>query len=166
MSVFHEVFPRNTQLLDLYNNALELIFKKCSLRELIILMKTCKRLNIKTVAIYSEADKYAPFVNYADEKIFIGPSPSNKSYLNQDLIIEKALQIEVDAIHPGYGFLSENASFAKKVIKSGIIFIGPSPEAIELMGGHLGSLSQHLVNDYKPLVENIRKLIESIGGNK
>ena len=125
------------------------------------IMKTCKRLNIKTVAIYSEADKDAPFVNYADEKIFIGPSPSNKSYLNQDLIIEKALQIEVDAIHPGYGFLSENASFAKKVIKSGIIFIGPSPEAIELMGDKLSA--KKTVSKYNiPLVPGLNEEIKDV----
>ena len=124
-------------------------------------MKTCKRLNIKTVAIYSTADKDAPFVNYADEKILIGPSASNKSYLNQDLIIEKAIQIEVDAIHPGYGFLSENATFAKKVINSGLIFIGPSPKAIELMGDKLSA--KKTVAKYNiPLVPGINKEIKDV----
>ena len=125
------------------------------------IMKTCKRLNIKTVAIYSEADKDAPFVNYADEKIFIGPSPSNKSYLNQELIIEKALQTEVDAIHPGYGFLSENALFAKKVINAGIIFIGPSPEAIDLMGDKLSA--KKTVSKYNiPLVPGLDEEIKDV----
>ena len=125
------------------------------------IMKTCKRLNIKTVAIYSEADKDAPFVNYADEKIFIGPSPSNKSYLNQELIIEKALQTEVDAIHPGYGFLSENALFAKKVINAGIIFIGPSPEAIDLMGDKLSA--KKTVSKYNiPLVPGSDEEIKDV----
>ena len=102
-------------------------------------MRTCKKLKIKTVAIFSEVDKDSLFVSYADEKILIGPAPSNLSYLNQDLIIQKAIEINVDAIHPGYGFLSENAAFADKVIKAGIIFIGPSAKSIEVMGDKLSA---------------------------
>ena len=102
-------------------------------------MRTCKRLKIKTVAIFSEADKDSLFVSYADEKILIGPALSKLSYLNQDLIIQKAVEINVDAIHPGYGFLSENAAFASKVIKAGIIFIGPSAKSIEVMGDKLSA---------------------------
>ena len=124
------------------------------------IMKTCNRLGIKTVAIYSEADKLAPFVNYADEKILIGSAPSNKSYLNQELIIKKAIEFKVDAIHPGYGFLSENSEFASKVIKSGIVFIGPSPNAINLMGDKLSAkktVSKY--NMYSPLrARKINKL--------
>lgn len=125
------------------------------------IMKTCNRLNINTVAIYSEADEKAPFVNYADEKILIGPPPSNKSYLNQDLIIEKALEIGVDAIHPGYGFLSENADFANKVIKAGIIFIGPSPQAINIMGDKLSA--KKTVSKYDiPLVPGLNEEIKDL----
>ena len=125
------------------------------------IMKTCNRLGIKTVAIYSEADKLAPFVNYADEKILIGPAPSNKSYLNQDLIIKKAIEFKVDAIHPGYGFLSENSEFASKVIKSGIIFIGPSPNAIKLMGDKLSA--KKTVSKYNtPLVPGANEEIKDI----
>ena len=69
-------------------------------------MRTCKKLGISSVAIYSEADQNAPFVKYADEAVLVGPPPSIKSYLNQDKIIEEALKLGVDAIHPGYGFLS------------------------------------------------------------
>ena len=125
------------------------------------IMKTCNRLGIKTVAIYSEADKLAPFVNYADEKILIGSAPSNKSYLNQDLIIKKAIEFKVDAIHPGYGFLSENSEFASKVIKSGIIFIGPSPNAIKLMGDKLSA--KKTVSKYNtPLVPGANEEIKDI----
>ena len=102
-------------------------------------MRTCKRLKIKTVAIFSEADKDSLFVGYADEKILIGPAPSKLSYLNQDLIIQKAIELNVDAIHPGYGFLSENAVFASKVIEAGIIFIGPSAKSIGVMGDKLSA---------------------------
>ena len=102
-------------------------------------MRTCKRLKIKTVAIFSEVDKDSLFVSYADEKILIGPAPSNQSYLNQDLVIQKAIELNVDAIHPGYGFLSENAVFASKVIDAGIIFIGPSAKSIEVMGDKLSA---------------------------
>jgi propionyl-CoA carboxylase alpha chain len=102
-------------------------------------MRTCKKLGISSVAIYSEADQNTPFVKYADEAVLVGPPPSIKSYLNQNKIIEEALKLGVDAIHPGYGFLSENAEFASKVIAAGIIFIGPSSEAIELMGDKLSA---------------------------
>jgi propionyl-CoA carboxylase alpha chain len=86
-------------------------------------MKTCKEMGICSVAIYSEADASAPFVKYADQAFCVGPAPSNQSYLNQEKIIKIALNNEVDAIHPGYGFLSENADFADKVEKSGMTFL-------------------------------------------
>ena len=125
------------------------------------IMKTCNKLNIKTVAIFSQADQNAPFVNYADEKILIGPASSSKSYLNQELIIQKALDHKVDAIHPGYGFLSENAEFASNVIKAGIIFIGPSPKAIRLMGDKLSA--KNTVSKYNiPLVPGINEEITNI----
>jgi acetyl-CoA carboxylase biotin carboxylase subunit len=102
-------------------------------------MKTCKRMGILTVAVYSEADAHAPFVAFADEAVCIGPAPSSQSYLVISHIIQAALQTGADGIHPGYGFLSENAVFARAVKDAGIVFIGPSPEAIEMMGSKLGA---------------------------
>jgi propionyl-CoA carboxylase alpha chain len=102
-------------------------------------MRSAKEMGIKTVAVYSEADKNAPFVRYADESYLLGPPPSNQSYLLGDKIIEIALQCKADAIHPGYGFLSENANFAEKVIDAGIIFIGPPPSAMRKIGDKLSA---------------------------
>jgi len=103
------------------------------------IMRSAKAMGIKTVAVYSEADKLAPFVLFADEAHCIGPAPSNQSYLKGDEIIELAKRIGVDGIHPGYGFLSENASFAQKVQDAGITFIGPKPHSIEMMGSKLAA---------------------------
>ena len=102
-------------------------------------MRSAKEMGIKTVAVYSEADRNALHVQYADEAVLIGSPPSNKSYLLGDKIIEVSKKLNVDAIHPGYGFLSENAEFAKKVNEANIIFIGPSIHAIELMGDKLSA---------------------------
>lgn len=102
-------------------------------------MRTCRDMGIKTVAVFSEADRKAPFVTYADEAVCIGPPESAKSYLNADKIIEVARQLHVDGIHPGYGFLSENAAFSAQVKKAGIIFIGPSAEAMKMMGDKLSA---------------------------
>lgn len=98
------------------------------------IIRTAKEMGIRTVAVYSEADRTAPHVRLADEAVCLGPAASNKSYLLGDKIIEVAKELQADAIHPGYGFLSENASFARKVEAAGLIFIGPSPESIEIMG--------------------------------
>ncbi|GAA4276608.1 ATP-binding protein [Aquimarina mytili] len=97
-------------------------------------IRTCKKMGITSVAIYSEADKHMPFVKEADLAIHIGEPEPLKSYLDQDKIIKAAIRSAADAIHPGYGFLSENASFAQRCAAEGIIFIGPKPEAIESMG--------------------------------
>ena len=102
-------------------------------------MKTAQKMGIKTVAVYSTADRNSPHVKYADEAVWIGESPSNQSYLVGNKIIEVAKALNVDAIHPGYGFLSENADFAAEVEKNGIIFIGPKPKAIEIMGSKLAA---------------------------
>src|SRR5690606_10765831 len=91
----------------------------------------------KTVAVYSTADREAPHVKFADEAVLIGEAPSNQSYLLGDKIIEVCKELNVDAIHPGYGFLSENADFAEKVEKNGITFIGPKSKAIRMMGNKL-----------------------------
>ena len=102
-------------------------------------MRTCKEMGIKTVAVYSEADRNSPHVKYADEAVCIGPPPSNQSYLVGEKIIEVCKQLNVDGIHPGYGFLSENADFAQKVSDANLIFIGPSPEAMNIMGDKLSA---------------------------
>ena len=103
------------------------------------IMRTARKMGIQTVAVYSEADRQAPHVRFADEAILLGPPPSAQSYLLGDKIIEKALELGVDGIHPGYGFLSENADFARKVTEAGITFIGPDPHSIEMMGSKLAA---------------------------
>lgn len=102
-------------------------------------MRSCREMGIKTVAVYSEADRHSPHVKYADEAVCIGPPPSSQSYLIGDKIIEVCKMLGVDGIHPGYGFLSENASFAAKVKEAGITFIGPSPESMDIMGDKLSA---------------------------
>lgn len=102
-------------------------------------MKTAKKMGLKTVAVFSEADRNALHVKFADEAVCIGPAPSAQSYLKGDKIIEVAQSLGVDAIHPGYGFLSENASFSALCEENGIIFIGPQPKAIEMMGSKLAA---------------------------
>lgn len=97
-------------------------------------MRTCREMGITTVAVYSEADRTSLHVRYAHEAYFIGPAPSSESYLNIDRIIEAAKKSGSDAIHPGYGFLSENPAFAKRCSEEGIIFIGPSAEVMLVMG--------------------------------
>ncbi len=103
------------------------------------IMRSVREMGIKTVAVYSEADRQALHVRFADEAVFIGPPPSAQSYLVMDKILNAAKQTGANAIHPGYGFLSENEDFARKVREAGLIFIGPSPESIELMGSKLAA---------------------------
>jgi acetyl-CoA carboxylase biotin carboxylase subunit len=103
------------------------------------IMRTAREMGIKTVAIYSEADRQAPHVRFADEAVCVGPPPSKDSYLLGGKIIDICKQLGVDAIHPGYGFLSENAAFAAAVRNAGLIFIGPSPESIETMGSKIAA---------------------------
>ena len=98
------------------------------------IIRACKEMNIKTVAIYSEADKDALHTRLADEAVCIGPAPSNRSYLNIKSIVEAAYITGSDSIHPGFGFLSENAEFAKICEESNIKFIGPSSNVIDLLG--------------------------------
>ncbi len=102
-------------------------------------MKTAKKMGIKTVAVFSEADRNALHVQFADEAVCIGPASSAQSYLKGDTILTVAKSLGVDAIHPGYGFLSENASFSELCEQNGIIFIGPKPKAIEMMGSKLAA---------------------------
>ncbi len=98
------------------------------------IMRTCRKLGIGTVAVYSDADADMPFVAEADEAVRLGPAPSSESYLRVDKILEAAALTRADAIHPGYGFLAENAQFAEACAEAGIIFIGPTPDAIRAMG--------------------------------
>lgn len=128
-------------------------------------MRSCKEMGIATVAVYSEADRNAPFVHYADEAVCIGPPPSNQSYLLGDKIIAVCKELKVDGIHPGYGFLSENADFAAKVKKAGIIFIGPSPEAMNIMGDKLSAKAA--AKRYKiPMVPGSEGAISSVEEGK
>jgi len=102
-------------------------------------MRTCARLGIRTIAVYSDADAHAPHVKAADEAIRIGPPPARASYLDIDAILAAAKQAGADAIHPGYGFLSENATFVKRCEAAGLIFVGPSAKAVEQMGSKIES---------------------------
>lgn len=129
------------------------------------IMRSAKEMGIKTVAVYSEADRDALHVRYADEAVLLGPPPSNQSYLVGDKIIEICKQLNVDAIHPGYGFLSENALFAKQVIEAGIIFIGPSAKAIEIMGDKLSAKAAVKAYDI-PMVPGTDKAMTDVNEAK
>lgn len=129
------------------------------------IIRTLKKMNIKSVAVYSEADKNAPFVLEADEAVLIGPAPSAQSYLVEDKIIQVAKELNVDAIHPGYGFLAENSGFARRLKKENITLIGPSPEAMDLMGDKI--TAKQTVKEYGvPLVPGIDKEITDIAEAK
>jgi len=103
------------------------------------IMRSAREMGIKTVAVFSEADRNALHVRYADEAVCIGPAPSSQSYLSGEKIIAACIKTGAQGIHPGYGFLSENAAFARMVKEAGLILIGPSPEAMEIMGNKLSA---------------------------
>ncbi len=125
------------------------------------IMKTAQKMGIKTVAVYSDVDRNAPHVKFADEAVLLGKAPSSESYLVMDKIIEAAKETGAQGIHPGYGFLSENAEFAKMVTDNGITFIGPKPHAIEVMGNKLAA--KEAVKDYSiPMVPGIEEAITDI----
>ena len=125
-------------------------------------MRTAKKMGIKTVAVYSDADRNAPHVRFADEAVCIGPAPSNQSYLLGDKIIEVAKSLGADGIHPGYGFLSENADFAEKAEQNKIIFIGPRSKAIKIMGSKLAA--KDAVKNYDiPMVPGIDEAVTDVG---
>ncbi len=128
-------------------------------------MKSAREMGIQTVAIYSEADRQSPHVLYADEAVCVGPPPSNQSYLLGDKIIQICKALKVDAVHPGYGFLSENADFARKLKGANIILIGPSPEAMDVMGDKISS--KNAVKKYgTPLVPGTEEAISDIPAAK
>ena len=128
-------------------------------------MRALREMGISSVAVYSDVDRTAPHVKYADEAVHIGGSPSSESYLNQEKIIEVALMLNVDGIHPGYGFLSENAQFSQKVEDAGMIFIGPNPSSIKVMGSKLAA--KEAVSKYDiPMVPGANGAVTSVEEGK
>jgi len=115
------------------------------------IQRACRELGVKTVVVHSEADRDAKYVRLADESVCIGPAASRDSYLNMPALISAAEVTDAEAIHPGYGFLSENADFAERVEKSGFVFIGPRPETIRLMGDKV-SAKQAMIEAGVPVV--------------
>lgn len=129
------------------------------------IMRSVREMGISTVAVYSEADRNALHVRFADEAVYIGPPPSSQSYLVMEKIIQAAKDTQADAIHPGYGFLSENEEFAHKVNSAGLIFIGPSADSIELMGSKLAAKAAVAKFDV-PLVPGTSEPISDISAAK
>jgi acetyl-CoA carboxylase biotin carboxylase subunit len=124
-------------------------------------LKTLKKMEISSVAVFSDSDRFAPHVLEADESVYLGASPSSESYLRQDAIIEACLKLGVDGVHPGYGFLSENAGFARKLKAAGITLIGPSPESMEVMGDKLSA--KQAVKDFGvPLVPGVDEAVANV----
>ena len=129
------------------------------------IMRSAREMGIRTVAVYSEADANAPHARFADEAYCIGPAPSNQSYLLGDKIIALCLEKGIDAIHPGYGFLSENSGFARKVREAGLIFVGPSPESMDMMGSKISAkIAAKAFN--VPLVPGIAEAITDVAEAK
>lgn len=128
-------------------------------------MRTCREMGIKTVAVYSDADRNALHVRYADEAYHLGPPPSRESYLLADKIISICREHNVDAVHPGYGFLSERAEFATKLAEAGIIFIGPSAESMDIMGSKIAS-KQAVEKFGVPLVPGLKDAITDVEAAK
>ncbi len=128
-------------------------------------LRSARKMGIQTVAVYSEADRNMPHVRFADEAVCLGAAPSKDSYLRGDKIIEIAKKLGVDGIHPGYGFLSENAGFAQSVEDNGMIFIGPRPKAIEMMGSKLAAKDAVKKFDV-PMVPGVDHAVTDIGEAK
>ncbi len=125
------------------------------------IMKTAQKMGIKTVAVYSEVDRHSPHVTFADEAVLLGKAPSSESYLVMEKVIQAAKSTGAEGIHPGYGFLSENAIFAQMVEDQGLIFIGPRPHAIQVMGNKLAA--KEAVKDYNiPMVPGIEEAITDV----
>lgn len=136
------------------------------------IIRTAKRLGIETVAVCSEADVGSPFTTIADQTVVIGPAPAGRSYLNQEAILEAARASGADGIHPGFGFLSENADFAEAVLRAGLIWVGPTPATIRLMGDKIAALKVAKAAGVPVLsgtegaitdVNSYEKIIEEIG---
>jgi acetyl-CoA carboxylase biotin carboxylase subunit len=129
------------------------------------IMRSAKEMGIKTVAVFSESDRHSLHVRYADEAVFIGESPSGKSYLVMEKIIDAAVKTGADAIHPGYGFLSENAGFSDLVKSAGIIFVGPSGDSMRMMGSKLAAKATAEKHNI-PLVPGTAKAIDNLNEAK
>jgi acetyl-CoA carboxylase biotin carboxylase subunit len=129
------------------------------------IMRSAREMGIRTVAVYSEADRESLHVRYADEAVCIGPAPSNQSYLVGDNIINACKATGAEAIHPGYGFLSENAAFARAVQAAGLILIGPTPEAMEVMGNKLSAKAAALTYQI-PMVPGTEEAITDVAEAK
>jgi acetyl/propionyl-CoA carboxylase alpha subunit len=129
------------------------------------IMRSAREMGIKTVAVYSHADRDALHVRYADEAVNIGEAPSSQSYLIGEKIIAACKQTGAEGIHPGYGFLSENAGFARLVKDSGLILIGPSPEAMEVMGNKLSAKAAALRYNI-PMVPGTEEAITDVNEAK
>lgn len=129
------------------------------------IMRSAREMGIHTVAVYSEADRNSPHVKFADEAFLIGPPPSAQSYLRGDHIIELCLKHGIDAIHPGYGFLSENSGFARKVREAGLIFVGPSPESMDMMGSKIAAKNA-VMKFNVPLVPGLAEAITDVSEAK
>ena len=125
------------------------------------IIRTAREMGIRTISVHSEADKNAPHVYRADESYLIGEAPSSSSYLDVEKIIQIAKESKADAIHPGYGFLSENSEFAKRVVKEGLIFVGPDSNAISVMGDKL-SAKKAVLDFNVPLIPGTNFSIENI----
>jgi acetyl-CoA carboxylase biotin carboxylase subunit len=151
------LFGSNPESSDMFKKLLIANRGEIALR----IMRSAKEMGIQTVAVYSEADRLSPHVRYADEAVFIGPAASNQSYLVFDKIIDACKQTGAQAIHPGYGFLSENAAFARRVKQEGLILVGPSPEAMEIMGNKLSAKAA--AKKYQiPMVPGTEEAIQDI----
>ena len=124
-------------------------------------IRTLKKMNIKSVAVFSDADRNAPHVLEADESVHLGASPSSESYLRQDRILKACKDLSVDAVHPGYGFLSENSEFARALKNIGVILIGPSPDSMEVMGDKLKA-KQAVKSFGVPLVPGVDEAITDV----
>ncbi|MCB0313385.1 MAG: acetyl-CoA carboxylase biotin carboxylase subunit, partial [Calditrichaeota bacterium] len=125
------------------------------------IMRTCREMGVKTVAVYSEVDRQSPHVAMADEAYCIGPAVAAESYLNIPKILDVAKRAGADAIHPGYGFLAENARFARAVLDAGLIFIGPNPDTISLMGSKTES-RKTMMDAGVPVVPGARDALETV----
>src|SRR5512141_1983536 len=125
------------------------------------IIRACKEMGIKTVAVYSQADRHSLHVKLADESVCIGPAPSALSYLNINAIISAAELTDAEAIHPGYGFLSENANFAEVCEKCGIIFIGPSAESMRIMGDKI-SARQAVIKQGVPILPGTKEGVKDV----
>src|SRR3954471_11100734 len=126
------------------------------------IFRTLREMGIASVAVYSEADREAPFVAYADEAFLIGPGPASESYLRGETIIRTARRAGAEAIHPGFGFLAENPSFARACAAAGLTFIGPSPDAMEAMASKTAA-RQAMAAAGVPIVPGVTEPLASVG---